>query len=132
MDQKKKLLLVEDEELLRFLYDRQLGLAGFVVEAVGTGEETVSSLRQNTYDLVLLDLMLPDTNGIDILRQLQAENIHTKSPVVLLTNLSDEAVLQQGYELGIKGHIIKAQFTPEQIIEKVCAYTSTPAQQTTA
>ncbi|MBI1863200.1 response regulator [Candidatus Microgenomates bacterium] len=115
----KKLLLIEDEDTLRFLYNRQLTHAQYAVDQAANGEEGVKFMNQNAYDLILLDLMLPDTNGIDILRKLNTEGQIKKSPIILLTNLADDAIIQEAYRLGIIGYIIKAQFTPDQIIQQV-------------
>lgn len=115
----KRILLIEDEDFIRDLYKRQLEAAGLQTDAFGNGKDGLEALAGNVYDLILLDIMLPGINGLDVLKRIK-ENEKTKNiPVVLLTNLGQESVIQEGFALGAKEHIIKASFTPDQIVEKV-------------
>lgn len=114
-----KVLLVEDEEFIRDLFKRQLDLSGFTTDAFGTGRDGLSAISKNAYDLVLLDIMLPDINGLQILQNIR-QNPATKSiAVVLLTNLGQDAVIKQGFELGADGYLVKAAYTPDQIVQEV-------------
>lgn len=115
----KKILLIEDEDLLRDLYKRQLEIAGLPTDAFPNGKSGLESLQKNTYDLVLLDIMLPDTNGLSILKQIRQNLINKDALVVLLTNLGQESVIKEGFELGANGYLIKALYTPDQIVEEV-------------
>src|SRR4051812_21119898 len=100
-----KLLLVEDEEYIRDLFKRQLDLAGLATDAFGLGKEGFQAAQTSHYDLILLDIMLPDMNGLQILQNIK-QNINIKStPVVLLTNLGQDAVIKQGFELGADGYL---------------------------
>jgi DNA-binding response OmpR family regulator len=114
-----KVLLVEDEEFIRDLFKRQLDLSGFTTDAFGTGQEGLTALTRNNYDLALLDIMLPDINGLQILQNIR-QNANTKNlVVVLLTNLGQDAVIKQGFELGADGYLVKAAYTPDQIVQEV-------------
>jgi DNA-binding response OmpR family regulator len=114
-----KVLLVEDEEFIRDLFKRQLDLSGFTTDAFGTGQDGILALSKNAYDLVLLDIMLPDINGLQILQTIR-QNPATKGvAVVLLTNLGQDAVIKQGFELGADGYLVKAAYTPDQIVQEV-------------
>lgn len=116
-----KLLLIEDEDFIRDLYKRQLELAGIPTDAFGMGNDGLNAAHQNptAYDLVLLDIMLPDTNGLQILKDLK-QNTPTKSiPVILLTNLSQDMLIKEGFELGAEGYLVKAAYTPAQIVQEV-------------
>lgn len=119
MDTAKKVLLVEDEDYIRELYKRQLDLSGFVTDAFGLGKDGLAAVSQNQYDLVLLDIMLPDVNGLQILQQLKQNDKSKNTPVVLLTNLGQDAVIKQGFELGADGYLVKAAYTPDQIVQEV-------------
>ncbi len=116
---RQRILLVEDEESLQLLYKRQIELANFNVDAVTYGKEAITKLEQNTYDLVLLDIMLPDINGIDILKALNEKALIKKSPVVLLTNLSQESIIKEGFNLGAMGYLIKSQYLPNDLIVEI-------------
>lgn len=115
----KKILLVEDEEYIRDLYKRQLELEGLMTDAFGKGEEGLAAAKQNPYDLILLDIMLPDINGLQILQQLKQNEPTKDIPVVLLTNLGQDAVIKQGFELGAEGYLVKTAYTPNQIVQEI-------------
>ena len=115
----KRILLIEDEDFIRDLYKRQLDLAGFTTDAFGHGQDGLDALSQNSYDFILLDIMLPGVNGLDILRKVKGDEKTKNIPVILLTNLGQDSIIKEGFALGAKEHIIKASFTPDQIVEKV-------------
>lgn len=115
----KKLLLVEDEEYIRDLYKRQLDLAGLMTDAFGMGKDGLAASEKNAYDLILLDIMLPDINGLQILQKIKQNPASKNTPVVLLTNLGQDAVIKQGFELGADGYLVKAAYTPDQIVQEI-------------
>lgn len=112
----KKILLVEDEDFIRDLYKRQLSLAGFKTDAFGTGNEGLDAALHNQYDLILLDIMLPGMNGLDILKRIRENEKTKETPVFLLTNLGQESAMKEGTALGATEYIIKAAVTPDQIV----------------
>lgn len=115
----KKILLIEDDELIREMYESELKKAGFEVTAFTKGEEGLKVLQQEQFDLILLDIMLPGINGLEILKQIK-QNPQTKNlKVVLLTNLGQETIIKQGYALGATGYLIKAAYNPDQVIQEV-------------
>jgi CheY-like chemotaxis protein len=115
----KRILLIEDEDYIRDLYKRQLDLDGLPTDAFGTGREGLDAIKKFGYSLVLLDIMLPDLNGLQILKEIKA-NPQTKIiPVVLLTNLGQDTVIKEGFELGAEGYLIKSSYTPNQIVQEV-------------
>lgn len=115
----KRILLIEDEDFIRDLYKRQLELAALTTDAFRNGKDGLEALSQNTYDLILLDIMLPGINGLDVLKKIKGDEKTKDIPVVLLTNLGQDSVIKEGFALGAKEHIIKASFTPDQIVERV-------------
>lgn len=115
----KKILIIEDDSFIRDLYKRQLDLAGFQTDAVGLGEEGLMALKTNMYDLVLLDIMLPHMNGLDVLKQIKGDEKHKNTPVILLTNLVQDNLIKEALALGAKDYIMKVSYTPDQIVEKV-------------
>lgn len=118
---KKKILLVEDEESLRDIYNRQLAISGFEATCLATGKEGLEAVVKNKYDLILLDIMLPDINGLDILKSVkQNQDQAIKStPVILLTNLGQDQIIQDGFQLGADAYLVKASYTPEQVIDEI-------------
>ena len=115
----KKILLVEDDFLIREMYESELIRAGYKVTACPCGEDGIKALQQDHFDLALLDIMLPGINGLEVLKQIK-QNPQTKDIiVVLLTNLGHETVIKTGFELGAIGYLIKSAYTPDQIIKEV-------------
>lgn len=118
----KKILLVEDDLLIREMYESELIRAGYSVVACASGEEGVKALQNNHFDLALLDIMLPGINGLEVLKQIK-QNPDTKNlKVVLLTNLGHETVIKTGLDLGAVGYLIKSAYTPDQIINEAKSF----------
>lgn len=115
----KKILLVEDEDFIRELYTRQLTKAGFSVKAVADGQGGIDALSQESFDLMLLDIMLPGMNGLQVLREFKTKNPSSQMITILLTNLGQEAVIKEGFELGAQAYLIKASYTPDQVVAEV-------------
>lgn len=111
--------MVEDEEFIRDLFKRQLDLSGYATDAFATGKDGLAAISKNAYDLVLLDIMLPDVNGLQILQDIRKNEATKNVVVVLLTNLGQDAVIKQGFELGADGYLVKAAYTPDQIVQEV-------------
>lgn len=122
-----KVLLVEDEDSIRDLYNRQLSKSGFLVTAVNNGEAAVQALTTQVFDIMLLDIMLPGINGLQVLREFKAKNPNSQMKVVLLTNLGQEAVIKEGFELGAHAYLIKSSYTPDQIVTEVTNILANPA-----
>ncbi len=115
----KKILLVEDEDAIRELYKRQLDLAGFQTFAFPNGTQAIESLKTNQYNIALLDIMLPDINGLEILKTIK-QNPATKAlPCLMLTNLGQDEIIKEGFSIGAEGYLIKASMTPNQIVQEV-------------
>mgnify|MGYP001574341508 FL=1 len=117
--QAKKILLVEDEALIRELYTRQLTKAGFVVKPAATGEEAVQILKTENFDVILLDIMLPGINGLQVLREYKLAQPNSPTVVVLLTNLGQESIIKEGFDLGAQAYLIKTSYTPDRIVAEV-------------
>lgn len=115
----KRILLIEDEDLIRDLYKRQLEKVGLTTDAFATGQEGLTALDRDSYDLILLDIMLPKVNGLDILMQLKRNEKTKNIPVILVSNLGQDDVVQEGLNLGATSYLVKLHHTPDQIVEEV-------------
>lgn len=76
-------------------------------------------LASETFDLLLLDIMLPGINGLQLLKEFKTKNPNSKMITILLTDLGQEAVVKEGFELGAQAYLIKASYTPDQVITEV-------------
>ena len=116
----KKILLVEDDLFIRDIYIDVLKGEGFTVLTAEDGEMGLHLGKDNPdAALMLLDIMLPKVHGIDILRQLKADKRTATLPVVMLTNLTEESVVQEALRLGAAGYLVKVRYTPPQVVAKV-------------
>ncbi|MBI2196391.1 response regulator [Candidatus Daviesbacteria bacterium] len=115
----KRILLVEDEDFIRELYTRQLTKAGFFVKSAPDGQTGLDTLKTETFDLLLLDIMLPGINGLQLLREFKTHYPSSPMITILLTNLGQEAVIKEGFELGAQAYLIKASYTPDQVVNEV-------------
>jgi len=115
----KKILIIEDDFFVRDLYDRELTREGFAVSSAEDGPKGLLKAVEEKPDLVLLDIMLPKMSGLDVLKTLKEKEETKNVPVVLLTNLGQDSVIREGFSLGAIGYLIKAAYTPTQIIEEV-------------
>lgn len=117
----KKILLIEDEQYLRELYAEILEEAGYSVAQASNGKEGYLAICKNTYDLILLDVMLPQMDGLEILQKLKERKSleKIKDKIVLLTNLSRDMIFSKSLSLGVKNFWIKSDLTPDQFLTKV-------------
>lgn len=119
MNPSKKILLVEDEDFIRELYVRQLTKAGFQVKSAIDGQSGLDMLKSESFDLLLLDIMLPGMNGLQLLRTFKSQYPNSPMITILLTNLGQETVIKEGFELGAAAYLIKASYTPDQVVSEV-------------
>ncbi len=115
----KKILIVEDDKFLRELISRKLLGEGYnIVEAVD-GEEGIRKVKEEKPDLVLLDLILPGADGFEVLTKTKADSSVSSIPVIILSNLGQKEDVERGLKLGAVDYLIKAHFTPGEIVEKI-------------
>ena len=113
-EQKKKILLVEDNLFIHDLYERALIKEGYDVLTAMDGEQGILLAKEQP-TLILLDMMLPKMNGLDVLRRLKADPRIVDIPVVLLTNLTEDSIIEQAFNLGVQGYLLKVNILPSQI-----------------
>jgi len=115
-----KILLAEDDVFIGEIYATVLKKEGFDVRTAQDGEEALVLARNNTdAELMLLDIMMPKLNGVEVLRQLKADPATKDLPIILLTNLSDDNIIQEALHLGAVAYLIKVRFTPQAVVEKI-------------
>lgn len=114
-----KILLVEDEPSIRDLYSRQITKAGHLVTAVEDGTKGLEQLKSTQFDILLLDIMLPGINGLQVLREFKTLSPNSPTKVILLTNLGQDTVIKEGFDLGANAYLIKASYTPDQVVTEL-------------
>ncbi|MBI2098585.1 MAG: response regulator [Candidatus Wildermuthbacteria bacterium] len=119
----KKILLVEDDPLLIDIYTTKLQQSGFEVQVVEQGEKVLAAIQKEKPAVVLLDIVLPHVDGWDILQQVQASEELKHIPIIILSNLGQKEEIEKGLRLGAVRYLIKAHYTPSQIVEEVVKLT---------
>ncbi|MBQ6438294.1 response regulator [bacterium] len=125
MSDTKKILLIEDETELRELYTLLLQGAGYEITACADGKEGLAAMEKGGFDLVLLDIMLPFLDGLQILEKVHAAGDQAAQKcdsVVLLTNLAQDQTIAKGLEFGVRGYMIKSDYNPEQLLEAIADF----------
>ncbi|MBI4038934.1 response regulator [Candidatus Daviesbacteria bacterium] len=123
----KKILIVEDDQFLREFYQELLQDEGYFVDVASEGEAGLSKIQQNEYNLVLLDIMLPKIDGLQILRQLKSHPPKTPNlNIVVLTNLGQDSIIKECFSLGVGGFLIKSALNPGQVLSEIQSYLNKP------
>jgi two-component system response regulator ResD len=118
----KKVFVIEDEQYLRDLYVQLLTQEGYEVSQAADGEEALKKIYAEEYDLILLDIILPKVDGLHILENVSLTKKTLLKRVVLLTNLSQEIVMAQALQYGVRGYMVKSDLTPLQVLNEVKNY----------
>ena len=115
----KKILFIEDEEVLQKTAGDTLREAGFEVLSALDGEIGLRLAKNKNPDLVILDLVLPKTNGFEVLKTLKETQETARIPVIVLTNLEAMEDIQKALSLGATTYLVKANYTLQELVEKV-------------
>lgn len=118
----KSILLVEDDEALREMYTLIITKAGYALETATDGVQGIAKLRQGGYNLVLLDLMMPNLDGIGVLKAMQDVSNRPKKPngpIIVLSNAGYNKVAEEAIQLGAKGFLMKAELTPKELVKEI-------------
>jgi DNA-binding response OmpR family regulator len=110
-------LIIEDDPLVRQFVELVLSQAGYNVSSVGTGELGLKALQTSKWDLVLLDIQLPDMTGVDLLRLLRRYQ-RVKATVMMMTAKGDLATVREAMDAGADGYLVKP-FTPDALTKRV-------------
>lgn len=112
-----KVLLIEDNYLLRELYERVIHKAGFHAIASIDGVDGITNARKHNPDIILLDVMIPKLNGIEVLRILKKDPRTKTIPIYLLTNLGQEKIIDEALTLGAEKYLLKTNTPPHKLVE---------------
>jgi len=115
----KKILLVEDDPFLVDIYSKKLQKSGYEVTIETNGSKVLDVAKEIKPDLLLLDIVLPEMDGWEILKKLSESKEHTNLKVIVFSNLGQKDEVQKGMELGAVKYLIKAEYTPSEVIEEV-------------
>lgn len=108
---KGKILIIEDDRFLIKLYSDKLSREGFEVRAAISGEEALHKISAEKPELILLDLVLSQKSGFEILSELKLSSVTKNIPVIILTNLGQETDIKKGLDLGAAAYLVKTEFS---------------------
>ena len=115
-----KILIIEDDKFLRELMVRKLeSEQGFEILSAIDGESGLKAMKERKPDTVLLDLILPGMGGFDVLAKMKEDVALAGVPVIILSNLGQQEDVDRGLQLGAVDFMVKAHFTPNEIVEKI-------------
>lgn len=114
-----KVLIVDDELAVVSVFETALKNAGFDVKIAGDGANGVSLAQTEPFDVILLDQMLPDQSGNEVLKTIRANGANTKTPISMLSNFSNDVTINEAKNLGAQDYILKFEISPDELVKKV-------------
>jgi DNA-binding response OmpR family regulator len=114
-----KILLIEDDKFLSDMYVTKFSKFGYEIETAYDGEEGIRKIKELKPDIILLDIRLPLKDGFEVLGETKKDQKTKDIPIILLTNLGQKEDIEKGLKLGAVDYLIKAQFTPQEVVDKV-------------
>ena len=115
-----KILLVDDDTFLIDMYAAKFSSSGHSVDTTKSVETALEKLRGGgLYDAILLDMILPNMTGIDLLNAIRAENLLGKAKTIVLSNQGDQTDIDSAIQAGADGYIVKAHMIPSEVVAKV-------------
>ncbi|OGM12706.1 hypothetical protein A3A76_04295 [Candidatus Woesebacteria bacterium RIFCSPLOWO2_01_FULL_39_23] len=119
---KKKVLIIEDDPFLLKIYQEKFTGEGFDVVTAEDGVEGLRLAKEGNLNIVILDILIPKLSGVDLLLKLREDDKGKTLPVIALTNLTQPEEQQKVMTLGVKEYLVKSDYTPNQVVEKIRKY----------
>ena len=119
MGEKKLILFIEDDLPTVEVYKTALEHAGFKVETALSGNDGIRKIKAKKPDLILLDFLLPDINGLEVLKEIRAQKDAKDIPIFILTNYTDEKLGEKGLFLKNEKYLLKTKHTPRELVEVI-------------
>ncbi|MBI3983979.1 response regulator [Candidatus Microgenomates bacterium] len=114
-----KIAIVEDDVAIVQMYRMKFEAEGYTVQTAGSGKEGLAMIESFSPDIILLDLMMPEMGGADMLEELRKQPWGKKTKVIILTNMGESEAPAKVRQLGVEDFIVKADMTPKQVADKV-------------
>lgn len=114
-----KIVLAEDEPMISLAYQKGLGFHGFDVVVAGDGAKALVAVQEHNPDILLLDIIMPRLNGIEVLERLRSDDKFKSLPVIVLTNLGQPSDAQRVDELGAIAYLIKANLSLKELVQYI-------------
>jgi len=115
----KKILFAEDDSMISEIYQRKFEAAGFYVGIAASCKEVLRKVKEANYDLMLLDMVLPEMTGLEVLAELKKDEYPSGMRIIMFSNLSEKEDQEKALELGADGYISKTQFSPSELVAEI-------------
>ncbi|MBZ9572652.1 response regulator [Patescibacteria group bacterium] len=115
----KKILIIEDEEIIYSLLQKKLTGGGYEVSIAKDGVEGLEKMKTVKPDLVLLDIIMPQKGGFEVMEEMQRDENLKDIPIIVISNSGQPVELDRAKELGAKDWLIKTEFDPQEVLEKI-------------
>lgn len=115
----KKILIIEDDNFLQDLEANKLKKDNYQVITASTGDEAIEKLQEPEISLILLDLILPNIDGFDVLKKIRETEGLKKVPVIVFSNLSEEKDVKKAKDLGANNFMVKSNFSLSELAEYI-------------
>ncbi len=115
----KKILIIEDEEILTDLLEKKLTQVGYDVSVAEDGVKGMEQVEKSIPDLILLDIVMPKMGGFEVMKELQKREEFAKIPIIIISNSGQPVELDLAQKLGAKDWLIKTDFDPQEVLDKV-------------
>jgi len=113
------ILIVEDDKFVRDLYQHEFEKSGYDIKVAEDGEIALKAVKESKLDCILLDVMLPKLDGLEVLRRVKGDSATKNIPVMILSNLGQDEIIRQALQIGAKAYIVKSLYTPIQVVAEV-------------
>ena len=118
-DTSAKILIVEDDRYISKMYQLKLSLDGFDVQVGENGRIGLEKAKEFHPDIILTDILMPEMDGFEVIKGVKADPELAATPILIMSNLGQEDHIKKGLELGAIGYIVKSQYTPSKVVEKI-------------
>lgn len=116
---KGKILIIEDDRYISKMYQLKLSLEDFEVVVAEDGRQGVDKIKTFMPNIVLLDILMPELDGFEVLKIIKSDPVTKSIPVLIMSNLGQEDHIEKGISLGALDYIVKSQYTPSRVVEKI-------------
>jgi len=119
MTKNNKILIVEDDKFISEVYVTKLLSEGLDAKAAEDGDQALEMMKKEKPELVLLDILMPKMNGIEVFREMKGKEELKDIPVIILTNASEVEYVKEAKKIGTADYLIKSNFTPDEVVSKI-------------
>ncbi len=115
-----RVLLIEDDQFIRDVYTDLLTEGGYQVETANDGQAGLAKIEEAGFDLILLDIMMPKMNGLEVLKRLKEKpSAFPQGPIILLSNLSHDKIINEALAIGATSYLVKSSLNPDQFLSYI-------------